>query len=251
MRLAKYLASAGVASRRASEEIVRAGRVIVSGETITDPARDVTAQDTVLLDGQEVRPEPERVVYAVNKPKGVVSTAKDTHGRKTLVSLVKSQTRLYPVGRLDADSTGLILLTNDGDLAYHLTHPSFEVNKTYKATVANAPVDERAIKALRRGVELEDGHTAPAKIRRLAPDTLEITIHEGRKRQVKRMCEAVGHPVKRLERVAFGPLELGELKPGKHRRLTDAEVRALANAGAAARRSGSASSQALGRRSRE
>ena len=250
MRLGKYLASAGVASRRASEEIVRTGRVTVGDETVTDPARDVTAQDTVLLDGQEVRPERQRLVYAVNKPRGVVSTAKDTHGRKTVVSLINSDARLYPVGRLDADSTGLILLTNDGDLAYRLTHPSFEVDKTYRATVANPPVRNDAIKALQQGVELDDGKTAPAKVRRLAPDTLEITIHEGRKRQVKRMCEAVGHRVRRLERVAFGPLQLGELKPGRHRRLTGAEIRALANAGAAARRSGNASSRARGRRSR-
>jgi 23S rRNA pseudouridine2605 synthase len=246
MRLAKYLASAGVASRRASEEIVRAGRVTVSGQPVTDPARDVGPQDDVLLDGHEVRPETERLVYAVNKPKGVVSTAKDTHGRKTVVSLVKSDVRLYPVGRLDADSTGLIVLTNDGDLAYRLTHPSFEVPKTYRANVTNPPVRNAAINALQHGVELDDGRTAPAKVVRRAPDTLEITIHEGRKRQVKRMCEAVGHPVRRLERIAFGPLALGDLKPGAHRRLSDAEVHALASAGSAARRSGSASSRASG-----
>ncbi len=249
MRLAKYLASAGVASRRASEEIVRTGRVTVGGETVMDPARDVTSQDTVLLDGREVRPEQQRLVYAVNKPRGVVSTAKDTHGRKTVVSLIPEATaRLYPVGRLDADSTGLILLTNDGELAHRLTHPSFEVDKTYRATVANPPVNNAAIKALQHGVDLDDGKTAPARVRRLAPDTLEITIHEGRKRQVKRMCEAVGHRVRRLERIAFGPLKLGELKLGAHRLLSDRELSALANAGAAARRSGSASSRAHGRR---
>jgi 23S rRNA pseudouridine2605 synthase len=250
MRLAKYLASAGVASRRASEEIVRAGRVTVGGRTVTDPARDVTAEDHVLLDGGPVEAEPDRVVYALNKPAGVVSTASDTHGRKTVVSLIASRFRLYPVGRLDADTTGLILLTNDGELAYRLTHPSFEVPKTYRATVKNPPVGNAAIKALRQGVDLDDGRTAPANVRRLAPDALELTIHEGRKRQVRRMCDAVGHPVTRLERVAFGPLALGGLKPGKHRRLTDAELRALASAGSAARRSGSSSSSAPGRRSR-
>jgi 23S rRNA pseudouridine2605 synthase len=248
MRLAKYLASAGVASRRASEEIIRAGRITVDGETVTDPARDVTATDTVLLDGQEVHPEPERLVYALNKPRGVVSTASDTHGRATVVSLVPGNLRLYPVGRLDADSTGLILLTNDGDLAYRLTHPSFEVPKTYVAKVRNPPVRDNAITRLRSGVDLEDGKTAPAKVRRLTPDTLEITIHEGRKRQVKRMCEAVGHRVRTLERIAFGSLQLKDLKPGQHRRLTDKEVRALASAGAATRRSGNASSPARGRR---
>jgi 23S rRNA pseudouridine2605 synthase len=249
MRLAKYLASAGVASRRASEEIVRAGRVTVGGQTVTDPARDVTARDSVLLDGHEVHPEEERVVYALNKPKGVVSTARDPHGRKTVVSLVPSETRLYPVGRLDADTTGLILLTNDGELAHRLTHPSFEVPKTYLATVANPPVRERAIRALRGGVELEDGPSAPARVRRLAPDTLEITIREGRKRQVKRMCEAVGHRVRRLERIRFGSLELGDLKPGAYRTLSEAELNALASAGSAARRSAAASPAARARRS--
>jgi 23S rRNA pseudouridine2605 synthase len=249
MRLAKYLAAAGVASRRASEEIVRAGRVTVAGRAVTDPARDVGPNDDVRLDGHAVHPELEQVVYAVNKPAGVVSTARDTHGRPTVVSLVHSELRLYPVGRLDADTTGLILLTNDGELAHRLTHPSFEVPKTYVATVANAPVREGAIRALRGGVELEDGPSAPARVRRLAPDTLEITIHEGRKRQVRRMCEAVGHRVRRLERVRFGPLELGDLKPGAHRSLSEAELDALASAGSAARRSAASSPAARARRS--
>jgi 23S rRNA pseudouridine2605 synthase len=249
MRLAKYLASAGVASRRASEEIVRGGRVTVAGQPVTDPARDVGSGDDVRLDGRPL-PTPERVVYALNKPAGVVSTARDTHGRPTVVSLIPSPLRLYPVGRLDADTTGLILLTNDGELAQRLTHPSFEVPKTYRARVANAPVGAAAIRAFRDGIELDDGRTAPARIRRLAPDTLELTIHEGRKRQIKRMCEAVGHPVLTLERVAFGPLSLGALKPGAYRRLDNDEVRALASAGAAARRSGSSSSPARARERR-
>src|SRR5438067_4303457 len=146
MRLAKYLANAGVASRRASEVIVRAGRVTVGGETVTDPARDVGDHDEVTLDGHPVRPKADRVVYALNKPAGVVSTARDTHGRRTVVSLVQSDRRLYPVGRLDADTTGLILLTDDGELAHRLTHPSFEVPKTYVVTIENAPVREAAIK---------------------------------------------------------------------------------------------------------
>jgi 23S rRNA pseudouridine2605 synthase len=144
-------------------------------------------------------------------------------------------TRLYPVGRLDADTTGLILLTNDGELANHLTHPRYEVPKTYRARVANGPVQEPALRALREGVELEDGPTAPAKVRRLHAGELELTIHEGRKRQVRRMCEAVGHPVRTLERVAFGPLRLGGLEPGEHRRLTAAEVERLRKAPATAR----------------
>src|SRR5882757_10446333 len=175
MRLAKYLASAGVASRRASEEIVRAGRVTIDGTAVTDPARDVTAEDHVLLDGHEVRPEPERVVYAVNKPRGIVSTAKDTHGRKTVVSLVpEASARLYPVGRLDADSTGLILLTNDGELAHRLTHPSFEVPKTYRAHLEGGRVKEPALAQLRDGIELDDGITAPAKVRQVRSGVLEL-----------------------------------------------------------------------------
>jgi 23S rRNA pseudouridine2605 synthase len=228
----KYLATAGVASRRASERLVREGRVRVEGEVATDPARDVTSIANVTVDGEPVQLRGSRLVYAVNKPAGVVSTAKDPHRRPTVVSLVPQQgARLYPVGRLDIDTTGLILLTNDGELAHRLTHPRFEVPKTYRALVAGAPVSGRAVKALREGVELDDGRTAPARVRRLGPDELEITIHEGRKRQVKRMCASVGHPVRRLERVSFGPLQLGELATGEHRLLTDQEVETLTEAG--------------------
>jgi 23S rRNA pseudouridine2605 synthase len=228
MRLAKYLAHAGVASRRAAETIIAAGRVKVDGAVVTDPARDVDDTHSVLVDGRPVHTEGhERLAYALNKPKGVVSTASDPQGRTTVVQLVPVRERLYPVGRLDADTTGLILLTNDGELAHTLMHPSFEVPRTYRARVRNAPVKEPALKALREGVELEDGRTAPARVRRLGNDHIELTIHEGRKRQVRRMCEAVGHPVKSLERVAFGPLRLGQLEPGDHRRLTAAELERL------------------------
>jgi 23S rRNA pseudouridine2605 synthase len=155
-----------------------------------------------------------------------------------VVSLVPSPVRLYPVGRLDIDTTGLILLTNDGELAHRLTHPSFEVPRTYRALVASPPVSDSALRALRRGVELEDGRTAPARARRSGRrgEVLELVLHEGRKRQVKRMCEAVGHPVRSLQRVAFGPLELGGLAPGAHRRLSDAEIDALSRAAARGRR---------------
>jgi 23S rRNA pseudouridine2605 synthase len=240
MRLAKFLASSGVASRRAADQMILAGRVTVAGVVVTDPARDVDASSGVAVDGQPVgtRP-PELVVYAVNKPAGVVSTASDPQGRRTVVSLVRTPQRLYPVGRLDADATGLILLTNDGDLAHRLTHPSFEVDKTYRAVVAGGPVHERALRALRAGVELEDGMTAPARVTRPAPDTLEITIHEGRKRQVKRMCQHVGHRVVRLERIRFGPLLLGDLEPGAHRQLSASEVSLLRSAGSAGRRAAS------------
>ena len=231
MRLAKHLAHAGVASRRAAEVMIAEGRVTVDGETVTDPARGVTGAEAITVDGSAVGGPPRRVVYAVHKPAGVVSTAHDTHGRPTVVDLVPGAgTRLYPVGRLDADTTGLILLTNDGELANHLTHPRYEVPKTYRARVANPPVGERALRALREGVELDDGRTAPVRVRRLRPDVLEITIREGRKRQVRRMGEAVGHPVLALRRVSFGPLDLGDLAAGAHRRLSRAEVDALRTA---------------------
>ena len=226
MRLAKHLAHAGVASRRAAEVLIGEGRVTVDGAVVKDPARDVTGEEAIAVDGEAVRAAGARVVFAVNKPVGVVSTARDTHGRRTVVDLVRSAERLYPVGRLDADTTGLILLTNDGDLAYALTHPSFEVPRTYRARVEGRP-DERALRALREGVDLEDGRTAPARVRRVGPHEIELTIHEGRKRQIKLMCDAVGHPIVALQRVAFGPLRLGELAAGRHRRLTAAEVERL------------------------
>jgi 23S rRNA pseudouridine2605 synthase len=231
-RLAKHLAHAGVASRRAAEGMIAAGRVTVDGETVTDPARGVTGAEAITVDGRALGGTPRRVVYAVHKPAGVVSTAHDPQGRRTVVGLVpEARTRLYPVGRLDADTTGLILLTNDGELANHLTHPRYEVLKTYRARVGNPPVGERALRALREGVELDDGRTAPARVRPLGPGELELTIREGRKRQIRRMCDAVGHPVLALRRVAFGPLRLGDLPPGAHRRLSAAEVERLRGAG--------------------
>src|SRR4029079_6383210 len=184
-------------------------------------ARGVTGAEAITVDGSAVGGPPRRVVYAVHKPAGGVSTAHDTHRGPTVVDLGPGAgTRLYPVGRLDADTTGLILLTNDGDLANHLMHPRYEVPRIYRAKVANPPVPDRALRALRLGIDLDDGRTAPARVRRLRPDVLELTIREGRKRQVRRMCEAVGHPVVALRRVAFGPLTLDDLAPGAHRRLT-------------------------------
>jgi 23S rRNA pseudouridine2605 synthase len=227
VRLAKYLAHAGVASRRAAAELVRAGRVRVDGEFELDPSREITTQ-RVEFDGTPIKGPEELVVYALNKPAGVVSTARDSHGRPTVVELIPSERRrLYPVGRLDATSTGLILLTNDGELANLLTHPRYEVPKTYRATVGGGPVNRTSLNALEWGIELEDGRTAPARAELVAPDVIEIEIHEGRKRQVRRMCEAIGHPVKALERTRFGSLELGALAQGAHRRLTDSEVSEL------------------------
>jgi 23S rRNA pseudouridine2605 synthase len=233
VRLAKYIASTGIASRRAAEQIVRARRVTVGGLTVTDPAHDVGPGEVVAVDGELVTAERTRVVYAVNKPAGVVSTARDPQGRPTIVSLVPSDGRLYPVGRLDIDTTGLILLTNDGSLANRLTHPRFEVEKTYRAVVWRPPIRAQALRALREGVELDDGRTAPARVRRVRADTLEITIHEGRKRQIKRMCEHVGHPIRHLERIRFGTVALGDLRPGAHRRLSEAEAHKLGDRGAA------------------
>lgn len=246
MRLAKYLATAGVASRRAAEELIRAGRVSVGGGVVVDPALDVDGSEGVALDGRPVAAMPERVVYALNKPAGVVSTARDTHGRPTVLSLIASPLRLYPVGRLDMNSTGLILLTNDGPLAHRLTHPSFGVRKTYRVRVGRPPVREAALRALRAGVELDDGPTAAAQVRRLAPDRLQIVLREGRKRQVRRMCEAVGHPVRALERIAFGALTLGSLAPGRYRRLSHAEVAALLRDGSEVSSAGSADRRGAG-----
>jgi 23S rRNA pseudouridine2605 synthase len=248
MRLAKHLAHAGVASRRAAEALIAQGKVRVDDEIVRDPARDVDEHNRVEVDGRRLKgPEP-RVVYALHKPVGVVSTASDPHGRPTVVeSIAGERRRLYPVGRLDADSSGLILLTNDGELAQRLTHPRYRVPKTYRVHVGGGPVGERALKALREGVELEDGPTAPARVHRVRAgaearsaggrsrpaaregggEELELTIAEGRNRQVRRMCAAVGHPVLALQRVAFGPLRLGALQPGAHRRLGEVELRSL------------------------
>ncbi|HEV2820353.1 MAG TPA: pseudouridine synthase [Solirubrobacteraceae bacterium] len=228
MRLAKFLAHAGVASRRAAEDIVRAGRVTVGGAVVTDPARDVEGSSGVAVDGRALEGAEERVVVALHKPPGVVSTARDTHGRATVVDLVDlPDMRLYPVGRLDVDTTGLILLTNDGELAQRLLHPRYELPRTYRAQVAGGRLSPRSLRALREGVELEDGRTSPAEVREVRAGLLELTLHEGRKRQVKRMCAAVGHPVRALQRTRFGPLDLRGLAPGSWRRLSPAEVQRL------------------------
>lgn len=231
MRLAKHLAHAGIASRRACERIIAEGRVTIAGEVVRDPARDVDGSASIAVDGRPVAGAEERVVYAVHKPVGVLSTAHDPFDRPIVTSLVpgEQRRRLYPVGRLDLDSSGLILLTNDGELAHALTHPRFEVEKTYRVSVAGGEVGERALRQLRDGVMLEDGMTAPARVRRLRGrgGRLEIAIREGRNRQVRRMCEAVGHPVTSLVRVAFGPLPLGDLKPGGCRVLEEQELAAL------------------------
>jgi len=225
MRLAKYLAHAGVASRRAAEEMIAAGRVSVGGQKVTDPARDVDEGSGVTVDGRPVAPEP-REVHMLNKPAGVVSTAKDTHGRRTVVELVASRRRLYPVGRLDTETTGLILLTNDGALAEKLTHPRYEVPRTYRVSVKGKP-SAGALARLAKGLDLDDGRTAPAQASRLDDGRIELTLREGRNRQVRRMCEAVGHRVVALERVRFGGLELEGLREGDSRLLSADEIERL------------------------
>ena len=225
MRLNAYLARAGGASRRGADELIRAGRVRVNGET-AGLATFVTPSDRVELDGEPVSPEPLAYVL-LHKPAGVVTTAQDPQGRPTVVGLVEHASRIVPVGRLDADTTGALLLTNDGPLAHRLAHPRYEVDKAYEAEVEGEPSDE-TIRRLANGVELDDGHrTAPAQVRRLGPSRLELTLHEGRNRQVKRMCEAVGHPVRRLHRPRYAGLTLDGLAPGEWRELTPGEVERL------------------------
>jgi len=225
VRLAKYLAHSGVASRRRAEELIAGGRVRVAGEVVRDPARDVEHEHGVEVDGRPVSPEP-REVWVLNKPAGVTSTAREPGRRRAVTDLIDSPRRLYPVGRLDADSTGLIVLTNDGELANRLTHPRYEVPRTYRVRLRRPPTDAD-VRRLRQGVELEDGPTAPARVRRVSPRVLELTIREGRNRQVRRMAEAVGNEVVELRRTAFGPLRLGDLAEGQARRLRTAELRRL------------------------
>ncbi len=225
MRLGKYLAHSGVASRRRAEELIAAGRVRVGGEVARDPARDVEHASGVEVDGRPVGPEP-REVWMLNKPAGVTSTAREPGRRRAVTELVASERRLYPVGRLDADSTGLIVLTNDGELANRLMHPRYRVPRTYRARLRHPP-SEHDLKRLRHGLVLDDGPTQPARVRRISPRVIELTLREGRNRQVRRMAEAVGNEVVALTRISFGPLQLGELGEGQARRLRASELRRL------------------------
>jgi 23S rRNA pseudouridine2605 synthase len=224
VRLNAYLARAGVASRRKADELIKAGRVVVNGEpgqlnTFVDDA------DRVEVDGRAVRAQ--RLAYVLlNKPAGVVTTASDPQGRPTVVGLVEHESRVVPVGRLDADTTGVLLLTNDGELAHRLAHPKYEVEKVYEAEVEGEPSND-ALRLLANGVELEDGRTAPARVRRLGPSRIELAIHEGRNRQVRRMLEAVGHPARALHRSRYAGLTTQRIAPGEWRELTSAEVAEL------------------------
>ena len=228
MRLNAYLARAGVASRRRADELIKAGRVVVNGE----PGRlntFVERGDRVEVDGKPVVPQ--RLTYVLlNKPTATVTTARDPQGRPTVVDLIDLPERVVPVGRLDADTTGALLLTNDGPLAHRLAHPRYGVEKVYEVDVEGRP-DDAALRRLGEGVELDDGRTAPARVRRLAPSKIELTLHEGRKHQVKRMLAAVGHPVCRLHRSTYAGLTLEGLEPGRWRELEPSEVQRLSRPG--------------------
>ena len=221
MRLNAYLARTGVASRRGADELIKRGRIRVNGVT-AGLSTYVKEGDVVDLDGRLLLPQALAYVL-LHKPAGVVTTASDPHGRPTVVGLVEHDSRVVPVGRLDADTTGALLLTNDGELAHRLAHPRYEVEKVYEAEVEGEPSD-KALAALERGVELDDGPTAPAQARRLGPSLVELSIHEGRKHQVKRMLEAVGHPVARLHRSRYANLSVEGLEPGAWRELEPSEV---------------------------
>ena len=235
VRLQKYMAEAGVASRRASEELITAGRVRVNNETATLGMSVDPEVDIVLFDGKPIRQEEELVTIMLYKPKGVVSTSDDPEGRKTVQEFVKDiPVRLYNIGRLDINSEGLLLMTNDGELAHRMTHPKFSVEKTYFA-ICDGKLLPSEVASLVNGVTLDDGMTAPARVTHVRPTktgetSFLITIHEGKNRQIRRMLEAVGHRTLRLKRERFGPLSLGELKPGETRQLTQDELRSLKHA---------------------
>jgi len=232
MRLQKYMALCGVASRRAAEDMITAGKVCVNGKTVTELGTKIDAEtDAVTVNGKAIIPPQKNVYVMLNKPKGYVTTAKDNFNRKTVLDLIPEELgRVFPVGRLDYDSEGLLLLTNDGDLTYRLTHPSHEITKSYLVLVAGVPSEE-ALTALRLGVIIDGRKTMPAKaeLKRTEAEksVLRITISEGRNRQVRKMCASVGHEVLRLRRVAEGPLSLGDLKSGAWRYLTEKEIMAL------------------------
>jgi 23S rRNA pseudouridine2605 synthase len=230
MRLNHFLASAGVTSRRSAETIVREGRVKVNGQVVTDVARDVDPDlDTVLVDGASVRVVTRLVYVMLHKPVKYVTTVKDEKGRDSVVDLVNITERVFPVGRLDYDTTGLLLLTNDGELSYRLTHPKYGVRKTYVA-VLNKKIGDRELAHLRRGVELFDGKTVPSQAVKLGTQVVEVTIHEGKNKQVKRMFRKIGYKVRELHRSRLGPLHLGKLKYGQWRHLRPQEVQALKKA---------------------
>ena len=227
MRLNKYLQAAGVASRRGADELIRSGRVRVNGEVVREPWREVNpAVDTVEVDGRKIALSAERHYFKLYKPRGVVSTLRDPHAKRTLAEFIPEGLRLVPAGRLDKESEGLVILTDDGDLVFRLTHPSFEVAKRYRV-VLDRYVEKRDLEDLARGIELEDGPFVPDEVKRLGPREVELVIHEGRKREIRRAFRTLGYEVVRLIRTAMGPVELGDLRPGELRPLSPGELRAL------------------------
>lgn len=231
MRLQKYLALSGVASRRTSERMIAEGHVTVNGQTVTEMGVQVSEEDRVCVDGNPVQPQEEKHYLAYFKPIGEVTTVSDPEGRPTVMDKFRDYpVRLYPVGRLDFDSEGLLLLTNDGDMMQHLLHPSHEVEKVYLAKISNQ-ISEDSLRRLRAGVQLDGRMTSPAQVRLVRYEAFDsvvlVTIHEGRNRQVRRMFDAIGHQVVSLKRVGFGPISLGDLPRGQWRRLTDVEIRKL------------------------
>ena len=231
LRLQKYLAEAGVASRRKCEELMLQGRVEVNGVKVTEMGTKVAAGDVVKVDGKEVKQEEKKVYILLNKPVGYITTAKDQFSRKTVLDLIEGvKERICPVGRLDYDTSGLLLLTNDGDLAYKLTHPSREADKVYHAKIKGV-LSDNEIQAFKTGIRIDDYTTSPAKIKVLERTTtdslIEVTIHEGKNRQVRRMFEAVGHTVLKLRRISIGPVKLGSLEEGSWRHLTPEEIKSL------------------------
>lgn len=231
-RLQKVLAQRGWGSRRQCEELIADGRVRVNGEVAILGRRVLVERDRIEIDGAPVGVRPELVYYLLNKPVGVITTAKDTHNRETVLDLVPKHPQVHPVGRLDAETEGLLLLTNDGELTHRITHPKFGLDKEYLVHVRcdERGVSESALHNLRTGVDLDDGMTSPADVGQLQPGVLRMVIHEGRNRQIRRMCQEVGYPVLRLARVRIGPISDRRLRPGEYRLLTIAEVRSLIEA---------------------
>lgn len=232
MRLQKFLAHAGIASRRAAEEIIKQGRVTLNGSKVTEMGTIVSDIDKITVDGKEISLNKNQKTYIMlNKPVGYVSTAKDQFGRPTVLDLVKDlNVRLYPVGRLDYDTSGLIILTDDGDFTYQLTHPKHEIDKVYEALLKGVPTDDE-IKHFENGLKIEDYTTSPAKIEikkiEKAGALVHITIHEGKNRQVRKMCDAIGHTVISLKRISIGPIALDNLDEGKWKKISDAELKRL------------------------
>lgn len=234
-RLQKYIADCGVASRRKAEELIKQGRVKVNGTVVTEMGTKVGDADLVEVDGKGIKPENKKVYILLNKPAGYVTTAKDQFGRPTVLDLLKGvRERVFPVGRLDYETTGLLILTNDGDFTYKMTHPKHEIEKTYVATIEGVPTNEE-ISRFEKGLMIDDYITAPAKLKILSQNNrkcvVEVTIHEGKNRQVRKMCETIGHPVLTLKRISLGKLSLGNLAEGSWRELSQQEVKSLLELG--------------------